>query len=355
MLITKKNHGKLNDEIYSYLTIHNRIDTVTWLYLLEIMILKERKGCKKGKFAMAVGIRAEDASSLGAFIDLSKEIGSDILKTQGAGGNTSFKQNGIMWVKASGTWLAHAGERDIMVPVTVAPLVAALRANDPRAEKSIDFVVTELNATGLRPSIETSFHAVLPQRIVAHYHCVNAIALSVLVDRDRLIAERMAKVPDLTWVTIPYRRPGTPLAHEIDRVAARRPDVLILYNHGIIVTGETVDDVRERITRVTDALAINDRPATTTNSRILELMAEGSEFHAASDAQSHKTALSPANVAAATGDRCIRTTSYSLARRSVSLLMARLQNPLPMRAGRQIVPFPRWYWCRVMASSCPTN
>ncbi|QND54743.1 class II aldolase (plasmid) [Phyllobacterium sp. 628] len=250
---------------------------------------------------MAVGIRAEDASSLGAFIDLSKEIGSDILKTQGAGGNTSFKQNGIMWVKASGTWLAHAGERDIMVPVTVAPLVAALRANDPRAEKSIDFVVTELNATGLRPSIETSFHAVLPQRIVAHYHCVNAIALSVLVDRDRLIAERMAKVPDLTWVTIPYRRPGTPLAHEIDRVAARRPDVLILYNHGIIVTGETVDDVRERITRVTDALAINDRPATTTNSRILELMAEGSEFHAASDAQSHKTALSPANVAAATG------------------------------------------------------
>ena len=186
---------------------------------------------------MASGIRAEDRAAFDAFLALSKEIGSDILKTQGAGGNTSFKRDGVMWVKASGTWLAHAGERDIMVPVEVAPLVAALRARDPSAEKATDFVVAALNASGLRPSIETSFHAVLPQAVVAHYHCVNAIALSVLAGRERLLAARMAALPDLTWAAIPYRRPGTPLAHEIDRVAARRPDVLILFNHGIVVTG----------------------------------------------------------------------------------------------------------------------
>ncbi|CAN7543758.1 class II aldolase [Agrobacterium tumefaciens] len=241
-----------------------------------------------------------DVSAFEAFLALSRAIGSDILKTQGAGGNTSFKRDGVMWVKASGTWLAQAGQRDIMVPVRVAPLVEALRSGNPAAEKATDFVVAELNTSGLRPSIETSFHAVLPQTVIAHYHCVEAIALSVLEDRERVVAERMAALPDLTFVTIPYRRPGTPLAHEIDRVAASRPDVLILFNHGIIVTGETVAEVRDRVERVMAALRVEERPSTPVDTVRLEAMAAGSDFHAAEDAGSHKTALNPASVTIAT-------------------------------------------------------
>ncbi|WP_045019580.1 class II aldolase/adducin family protein [Agrobacterium arsenijevicii] len=249
---------------------------------------------------MGSDIPAGDVSALDAFLALSKAIGSDILKTQGAGGNTSFKRDGVMWVKASGTWLSQAGQRDIMVPVRVAPLVEALRSGNPSAEKATDFVVAELNTSGLRPSIETSFHAVLPQAVVAHYHCVEAIALSVLEDRERVIGERMAALPDLAYVTIPYRRPGTPLAHEIDRVAAGRPDVLILFNHGIIVTGDTVEEVRERVARVTAALRVEERSSTPADMVRLEALADGSDFHAALDAGSHKTALTPASAAIAT-------------------------------------------------------
>lgn len=248
---------------------------------------------------MASGIPSGDNAAFEAFLALSKAVGSDILKTQGAGGNTSFKRDGVMWVKASGMWLAHAGERDIMVPVEVAPLVEALKAGDPRAEKATDFVFADLNASGLRPSIETSFHAALPQAVVAHYHCVNAIALSVLENREAVIAERMARLPDLTWAAIPYRRPGTPLAREIDRVAASRPDVLVLFNHGVIVTGETVDEVRERIARVTAALTVEERPATAADPMELQMLAGGNVFHPAKDAGSHKTALSPISVAIA--------------------------------------------------------
>lgn len=250
---------------------------------------------------MASGNRSDGDPAFDAFLALSRDIGSDILKTQGAGGNTSFKRDGVMWVKASGTWLAHAGERDIMVPVTAAPLVTALRAGDPSAEKATDFIVTALNASGLRPSIETSFHAALPQAVVAHYHCVNAIALSVLTDRDVVIAKLMAKLPDLRWTTIPYRRPGTPLALEIDRVAATRPDVLVLYNHGIIITGDTVEQVRERIARVTEALSVAVRAEATADTAALQAVADGSDFHVADDAESHTTALNPANVAFAAG------------------------------------------------------
>lgn len=250
---------------------------------------------------MTSGNWTRDIPAFEAFLDLSRQIGSDVLKTQGAGGNTSIKHDGMMWVKASGTWLAHAGTRDIMVPLEVAPLVDALRARDPSAEKATDFIISDLNASGLRPSIEASFHAALPQTVVAHYHCVNAIALSVLEDREKRIAERMARLPDLTWATIPYRRPGTPLAREIELVAANRPDVLILYNHGIIVTGETVEKVRDRITRVTEALTVPERPVAEVDVAALIALAAGSNFHAAEDRGSHKTALDPASVKLATG------------------------------------------------------
>lgn len=237
----------------------------------------------------------------GEFLQLSKAIGTDILKTQGAGGNTSIKADGVMWVKASGTWLAHAGDRDIMVPVQVAPLVDALRQGDPRAEKSTDFVVNELNGSGLRPSIETSFHAALTNPIVAHYHCVNTLALAVLERRGEVLEARMAEIPDLTWTTIPYRRPGTPLAREIEKVAADRPDVLILFNHGIIVNGSSVDEVADRVARVTKALEIAPRQSPAPDMQALAAIADGSDYHPAGDLESHKTALNPISMAFALG------------------------------------------------------
>lgn len=229
----------------------------------------------------------------GDFIDLSKRIGSDILKTQGAGGNTSIKQADAMWVKASGTWLAHAAESDIMVPVAVSPLVQALRQADPRAEKATDFVIADLNASGLRPSIETSFHAALLNPVVAHYHCVNTIALAVLERRQELLAERLNKIADLRWATIPYRRPGTPLARDIDLVAGERPDVLVLFNHGIIVCGETAGDVSERIERVTAVLAMDPRETPDPDMEALATLASGSGYRPATDPASHTTALCP--------------------------------------------------------------
>lgn len=234
------------------------------------------------------------------FLDLSKRIGTDILKTQGAGGNTSLKNADTMWVKASGTWLAQAGDSDIMVPVRVPPLVEALREGDPRAEKATDFVIAALNASGLRPSIETSFHAALPNAVVAHYHCVNTIALSVLKERDRILKAKL-DATGLNWAAVPYRRPGTPLAREVDLAAATRPDVLILYNHGIIVTGETVDDVARRIERVSSALEMPARETPPPSIETLERLSLGSAYAPAADRGSHQVALSPENVRLALG------------------------------------------------------
>jgi len=250
---------------------------------------------------MAANSEFKSSDEYGRFLRMSQRVGRDILKTQGAGGNTSIKDGAMMWVKASGTWLSNAEEQDIMVPVKVDGLVTALRDGDPSAEKSTDFVIPELNSSGLRPSIETSFHAALNSLVIAHYHCVNAIALGVLDDREEELRVRMNGLSDLKWTTIPYRRPGTPLAREIEKAAASNPDVLILFNHGIIVCGATVDEVEERIRRVTEALSIPPRRTGEPDLGALTALARGSRYRPAGDVVSHVTALAHANQAIASG------------------------------------------------------
>jgi rhamnose utilization protein RhaD (predicted bifunctional aldolase and dehydrogenase) len=170
-------------------------------------------------------------------LDISARIGADAALVQGPGGNTSLKRDGVMWIKASGAWLAEARDRPIMVPVRLAPLLAALAADNPACESAVGFVPTDLNPRGLRPSIETTMHAVLPQRVVLHVHCVETIAWAVQADAQ----ERLAPLLDgLDWVLVPYIRPGLPLTQLIRSSIGVDTTVVVLANHGLVVCGETV-------------------------------------------------------------------------------------------------------------------
>ena len=100
--------------------------------------------------------RPAGRDELQALRELSAALGADRLRTQGAGGNTSIKQGGTLWIKASGTWLSDALARDIIAPVRLDPLLEAIAGGDPRAASAVDFVDSALNPAGLRPSIEST-------------------------------------------------------------------------------------------------------------------------------------------------------------------------------------------------------
>ena len=90
----------------------------------------------------------------------SARIGADPLLIQAAGGNTSVKEGGAMWIKASGTLLAEALTRDVFVPVDLAAMREALNAGAPSADRPSEFL---LSPSPLRPSAETCLHAVFPE------------------------------------------------------------------------------------------------------------------------------------------------------------------------------------------------
>ena len=218
---------------------------------------------------------------------LSAKVGSDPLLVQAAGGNTSLKSDGVMWIKASGTWLRDASSRDIFVPLDHAAILAGLKVNDPACESCTSFVRTDLNATGLRPSIETTVHALMPQRVVVHVHCVNTIAWAIRADGEQRLGEKLA---DFDWAFIPYARPGLPLAGAIASRVRPGVDVLVLGNHGLVVAADTIAAAEALLDRVVTALRRPVRATSHSDLKGLQRMADGTEYVPATDPETHALA-----------------------------------------------------------------
>jgi rhamnose utilization protein RhaD (predicted bifunctional aldolase and dehydrogenase) len=182
---------------------------------------------------------------------VSARLGADPLQVQGPGGNTSLKRDGAMWIKASGVWLAEAEAREAFVPVDLDALRAAIAAEAPGAEKAEGCVPAAENPASLRPSIETTVHAVLPAPVVLHTHCVATIATAIRTDGEAVVAARLG---DLGAVWIPYVMPGLRLAQEIARRAPDGAPILVLGGHGLVACGDTAQEAEARLRMVSTRL-----------------------------------------------------------------------------------------------------
>lgn len=229
---------------------------------------------------------------------LSARVGADPALVQAAGGNTSIKTDGVLWIKASGTWLMNAERDDIFVPVALPPLLEAVAALDPVAEKAEAFTIQEHNPGGLRPSIETTVHALMPQRVVVHVHCVETIALAVRTDAVAVVGERLK---GMNWAFVPYCRPGLPLAREIALARREETDILILGNHGLVVAAETVEEAEALLARVCDLLAQPMRPAPPADIDGLLDRAGGADYRLPAFPETHAVATDLASCRIAAG------------------------------------------------------
>ena len=237
-----------------------------------------------------------DVAGAMEFLYLSAKCGQDPLLVQAAGGNTSLKADGLLWVKASGTELADALLKDIFVPVRLAPLLAGLERGDSACETSSEFVAGDLNPSGLRPSIETTFHAVLPQRVVVHVHCVETLSWACREDGE---AELRTRLQGLAWVWVPYGRPGLPLSLQIKARLSPVPSVVVLGNHGLVVAGETVEAAAKLLAEVGRRLRRPVAEAKSANWGALEAAGNGSGYLPVRDAQVHAIATDPFRLEAA--------------------------------------------------------
>lgn len=198
------------------------------------------------------------------------KIGSDKNLTQGPGGNISFKSNGILWVKASGTHLGEALNTEIFVPVDLAEALSNLRNGLEKTNS-----ISNLDRNNLRPSIETLMHAQIRAPIVAHVHSLGAMTLAIQRNQSELIrqCEHIARI-----VSVPYARPGLELSREIEKVYDSKANGLLLGNHGLTVWAEDWQDCYDLITNLENYWTISHSELSHSSNMWSEILINGIVF-----------------------------------------------------------------------------
>jgi len=192
-------------------------------------------------------------------VDLSTRLGADLRLVQGAGGNLSVKVDGTLWIKASGTRLGEATRRPIFVPMDEAATREAVLVTEELAP----LVRPQARDYGLRPSIETALHVLLPHAVVVHVHGVGTIAAGL----GDSVQQSVAGLPDdVDSAVVPYAKPGVQLARAVlaalpAEPTGDRPLVLVLRNHGLVVGAADCRTAERVLIQVEEHFRSTDAPA----------------------------------------------------------------------------------------------
>jgi NAD(P)-dependent dehydrogenase (short-subunit alcohol dehydrogenase family)/rhamnose utilization protein RhaD (predicted bifunctional aldolase and dehydrogenase) len=179
------------------------------------------------------------------------------------GGNTSYKDENHLYIKASGHSLATIGENGFaQLDRKGLQLIAGKTYSEDVMERENQIKNDLLNARvhpekGQRPSVETSLHDLIAFRFVVHTHSTKVNGLMCSTNAERLTTVLFGD----TVVYVPYVDPGYILFKEVEnRINAYRsrtgkePKIILLQNHGIFVAADTTDEIRTIYTEVISLL-----------------------------------------------------------------------------------------------------
>ena len=221
-----------------------------------------------------------------SIVDYCATIGKDPGLVQGAGGNVSFKEGNILWVKASGTWLSDALAKDIFIPVELSHLQDAMAAGD------FDVSPKLCEVSLFKPSIETLLHALMPHPVVVHLHAIEVLAHLVRQEYEADLKSRLESTLD--YVVVSYHKPGASLAKAVSVALDQMPDasIILLQNHGIVIGGADVAIVDRNLRTLIEVLKTSPREPITKTSPIFPLEANGGQqYFPISDHAVHQLAL----------------------------------------------------------------
>lgn len=178
------------------------------------------------------------------FIQLSKYVGERFDLVQAGGGNTSFKQNDMMFIKSSGCKLTDLSINKNYVGV-----------NYKNLKNNIEDILTDVNIIQqnvvflkkYKPSIETTMHS-LTKTYTVHLHPLQFNLICALDNCLEIINELFKDI-----CFIEYFTPGINVALEIKK-KYKGESIIFLKNHGIVFTCDNIETMKVLIKNTLDKL-----------------------------------------------------------------------------------------------------
>ena len=172
------------------------------------------------------------------FVHYSKKLGKQPRLVQGAGGNTSVKKDGLIWIKASGYFLKDVDVKKgyaVLHNRPVTSYLLSLQKYSPKMEAEFSGLVAKnllAQKSFGRPSIETGMHCAISSRYVFHTHSVLANIFNFARGGEKIIQQLFPEA-----LIMPYKNPGLELAYALMRQkkpGKNLPKIIFLKNHGLI-------------------------------------------------------------------------------------------------------------------------
>lgn len=190
-------------------------------------------------------------------VEHSRRYGSDPAFVVLGGGNTSFKEDRTLYVKASGHALGTIKE-DGFVRMDLDLLEQIWHKqysqdDDQREDEVLkDMMYCRLEGETARPSVEALLHALLPFPYVVHLHPALVNGLTCAQDGEAAVHRLFGEA---LWVELV--KPGFILANIVrERLIAHQAktgkvySLIFLQNHGIFVGGQSLEEIQKIYTEV---------------------------------------------------------------------------------------------------------
>jgi NAD(P)-dependent dehydrogenase (short-subunit alcohol dehydrogenase family)/rhamnose utilization protein RhaD (predicted bifunctional aldolase and dehydrogenase) len=191
--------------------------------------------------------------SLADLLDLSHFYGKNNEFVIGGGGNTSWKDDNYLYVKASGTQLGSLTEQGL-IKLDRHLLDELFSCAFPEESFQRDQMILGGlmkscidNERNLRPSVETPLHHLIRYKYVIHTHPTRINAMLCSMDCRNIIKKNFPD--DVLYVE--YIDPGYVLFKKLEsEISAYRtrfskdPGIILVQNHGVFISADTCDEVR---------------------------------------------------------------------------------------------------------------
>ena len=185
-------------------------------------------------------------------IEVSQAYGKQKDFVLAGGGNTSYKNEKYLWIKASGHSLSTISEsgfakldRDILNEVNTKTYSEDVLQRE--AEIVTDLMKSRVEPEkGQRPSVETSMHNLIDFSYIVHTHSTKVNGLMC----SNQAAAKTAELFGDRVIYIPYEDPGYILFKVVEKAIlkyrqdkGKEPEIILLQNHGVFVGANTIDGI----------------------------------------------------------------------------------------------------------------
>jgi rhamnose utilization protein RhaD (predicted bifunctional aldolase and dehydrogenase) len=192
---------------------------------------------------------------------ISRFYGKDHRFVIAGGGNTSYKNEQQIWVKASGFALATIDEEGFALLDRAKLQIISGKSYSSDADLREAQVKSDLEAACItknrRPSVETSMHNAINYAFVVHLHPTAVNGLMCSQQAESKLRELFGDQP----LYIPYTDPGYVLFKKVEGAIAayraergKEPSVIWLQNHGIFVAANDIEEIRRTYDQILDVL-----------------------------------------------------------------------------------------------------